>query len=113
VTVAPEEAERIAPNHFTALKLRLAWAEGWIGVEPARKTSLTAAVSTGAEPSEWDCLVGAHMTIAPIQLETLLLAENPNGDGGSLCWFLHREILGFAGKRQMSGYDDVNHWGYQ
>jgi hypothetical protein len=53
------------------------------------------------------------MTIAPIQLETLLLAENPNGDGGSLCWFLHREILGFAGKRQMSGYDDANQWGYQ
>jgi hypothetical protein len=46
------------------------------------------------------------MPIAPIQLEALLLAENANGDGGSLCWFLHLLILGFAGKRQMSGYDD-------
>jgi len=83
--VAPEEAERITPNHFAALKLRLAWAEGWIGVEPAGEASLTAAVGTGAEPSEWDCFVDAHMTITPIQLETLLLAENANGDGGSLC----------------------------
>jgi hypothetical protein len=112
VTVAPEEAERIAPNHFAALKLRLVRAEGGIGVEPAWESSLATAVGTGAEPSEWDCLVDAHMTIAPIQLETLLLAENANGDGGSLCWFLHREILGFAGKRQMSGYDDANQWGY-
>jgi hypothetical protein len=48
------------------------------------------------------------MAIAPIQLETLLLAEDANCDGGSLCWFLHREILGFAGKRQMSGYDGAN-----
>jgi hypothetical protein len=110
--IAPEEAEGITPNHFATLKLCLAWAEGWIGVEPARKASLTAAVGTGAEPSEWDRLVDARMTIAPIQLETLLLAENPNGDGGSLCWFLHTEILGFAGKRQMSGYDDANQWGF-
>ena len=106
--IAPEEAERITPNHFAALKLRLAWAEGGIGVKPAWESSLTAAVGTGAEPSEWDRLVDAHMTIAPIQLETLLLAENANGDGGSLCWFLHREILGFAGKRQMSGYDGAH-----
>jgi hypothetical protein len=105
MTVAPEEAEGITPNHFTALKLRLAWAEGWIGVKPARKTSLTAAVGTGAEPSERDRLVDARMTIAPIQLETLLLAEDSNGDGGSLCYFLHREILGFAGKRQMSAHE--------
>ena len=105
--IAPEEAEGIAPNHLAALKLRLAWAEGGIGVKPARKTSLTAAVGTGAEPSERDRLVDARMTIAPIQLETLLLAEDSNGDGGSLCYFLHREILGFAGKRQMSGYDDA------
>jgi hypothetical protein len=48
------------------------------------------------------------MAIAPIQFEALLLAENANRDGCSLCWFLHREILGFAGKRQMSGYDDAN-----
>jgi hypothetical protein len=47
------------------------------------------------------------MAIAPIQLKALLLAENTNGDGGSLCWFLHPLILGFAGKRQMSGYDDA------
>ena len=106
MTVAPEEAERIAPNHFAALKLRLTWAKGWIGIKPAWEPSLTAAVSTGAEPSEWDCLVDAHMTISPIQLKALLLAENANGDGGSLCWFLHLLILGFAGKRQMSGYDD-------
>jgi hypothetical protein len=46
------------------------------------------------------------MTISPIQLKALLLAENANGDGGSLCWFLHLLILGFVGKRQMSGYDD-------
>jgi hypothetical protein len=45
------------------------------------------------------------MTIAPIQLETLLLAENTNRDGGSLCWFLHGVILGFAGKRQMSAHE--------
>jgi hypothetical protein len=105
VTVAPEEAEGITPNHFTAFELRLAWAKGWIGVEPAGEASLTAAVGTGAEPSEWDRLVDARMTIAPIQLETLLLAEDSNGDGGSLCWFLHREILGSAGKRQMSAHE--------
>jgi hypothetical protein len=46
------------------------------------------------------------MAIAPIQLEALLLAENANGYGGSLCWFLHLLILRFAGKRQVSGYDD-------
>ena len=44
--------------------------------------------------------------------KALLLAENANGDGGSLCWFLHLLILGFVGKRQMSGYDDANQWGY-
>jgi hypothetical protein len=43
------------------------------------------------------------MAITPIQLKALLLAKDANGDGGSLCWFLHRESLGFAGKRQMSG----------
>jgi hypothetical protein len=43
------------------------------------------------------------MTIAPIQLEALLLAENTDRDRCSLCWFLHRRILGFVGKRQMSG----------
>ena len=112
MAVAPEEAERITANHFATLKLRLARAEGRIGVEPAGEASLTAAVGTGAEPSEWDRLVDARMTIAPIQLETLLLAEDSNGDGGSLRYFLHREILGFAGKRQMSGYDDANQWGY-
>ena len=101
--VAPEEAERIAPNHFAALKLRLARAEGGVSIEPARQTSLAAAIGAGAEPSERDRLVDAHMTIAPIQLKALLFAENANGDGGSLCWFLHQLILGFAGKRQMSG----------
>jgi hypothetical protein len=29
------------------------------------------------------------MPITPVQFEALLLAENANGDGGSLCWFLH------------------------
>jgi hypothetical protein len=53
------------------------------------------------------------MSIAPIQLKALLLTKDTNGDGGSLCWFLHGLILGFAGKRQMSGYDDANQWGYQ
>ena len=101
--VAPEEAERIAPNHFAALKLGLTWAEGWVGVEPAWEASLAAAVRAGAEPSKRNGLIDALMTIAPIQLEALLLAENTNRDRCSLCWFLHRRILGFAGKRQMSG----------
>jgi hypothetical protein len=110
--VAPEETERIATNHFAPLKLRLTWAEGWVGVEPAREASLTTTVGTGTEPSERNRLIDALMAIAPIQFEALLLAENANRDGCSLCWFLHREILGFAGKRQMSGYDDANQWGY-
>jgi hypothetical protein len=112
MSVAPEEAEGITPNHLAALKLRLAWAEGWIGVEPARKTSLTAAVGTGAEPSEWGRLINALVTIAPIEFKALLLAEDTNRDGCPLCCFLHKEILGFAGKRQMSGYDDAHQWGY-
>jgi hypothetical protein len=45
------------------------------------------------------------MTIAPIQLKALLLAENTNGDGGSLYRFLHAVILGFAGKRHMSAHE--------
>lgn len=90
MAIAPEEAECIAPNHFAALKLRLAWAKGRIGVKPAGEASLTAAVGTGAEPSQRNRLIGAHVPISPIQLETLLLAEDTNGDGGSLCWFLHR-----------------------
>jgi hypothetical protein len=112
VTVAPEEAERIAPNHLAALKLCLAWAEGWIGVEPARETRLTAAVGAGAEPSQRNRLINALVTIAPIEFKALLLAEDTNRDGCPLCCFLHKEILGFAGKRQMSGYDDANQWGY-
>jgi len=43
------------------------------------------------------------MTIAPIQFEALLLAENTNRDWCPLRCFLHKGILGFAGKRQMSG----------
>jgi hypothetical protein len=111
VAIAPEEAEGIAPHHFATLKLRLAWAEGWIGVEPARESSLTATIGTGAEPSQRDGFVDAYMAIAPIQLKALLLAEDANRDGGSLCWFLHRGILGFVGKRQMSGYDVASYWG--
>ena len=107
VPVAPEETERITPNHFAPLKLRLTWAKGWIGVKPAGESSLTATIGTGAEPSQRDRLIDAQMAIAPIQLKALLLTENTNGDGGSLCWFLHPLILGFAGKRQMSGYDDA------
>jgi hypothetical protein len=52
------------------------------------------------------------VTIAPIEFKALLLAEDTNRDGCPLCCFLHKEILGFAGKRQMSGYDDANQWGY-
>lgn len=101
--VAPEEAERIAPNHFTSLKRGLTWAEGWVGVEPAWEASLTATVGAGAEPSQRNRFIDTLVTIAPIQLEALLLAENTNRDRCSLCWLLHRRILGFAGKRQMSG----------
>ena len=101
--VAPEEADRIAPNHFAALKFGLTWAEGWVGVEPAWEASLTAAVGAGAEPSQWNRFIDTLVTIAPIELEALLLAENTNRNRGALCWFLHRRILGFAGKRQMSG----------
>jgi hypothetical protein len=43
------------------------------------------------------------MAVAPIELEALLLAENADCDGRSVGWFLHRLILGFVGKRQMSG----------
>jgi hypothetical protein len=112
MAISPEEAERIAAHHFATLKLRLAWAQGRISVKPAREASLAAAIGTGAEPSQRGRLVDALVAIAPIQLKALLLAENANSDGGSLCWFLHREILGFEGKRQMSGYDDANQWGY-
>ena len=112
MSVAPEEAEGIAPNHFATLEFRLAWAKGWIGVEPARETSLATAVSAGAEPSQRNRLITALVTIAPVQLKALLLAEDTNRDGCPLCCFLHREILGFEGKRQMSGYDDANQWGY-
>lgn len=101
--VAPEEAERIAPNHFTSFKRGLTWAEGWVGVEPAWEASLTATVGAGAEPSQRNRFIDTLVTIAPIQLEALLLAENTNRDRCSLCWLLHRRILGFAGKRQMSG----------
>jgi hypothetical protein len=47
------------------------------------------------------------VAVAPIQLKALLLAEDPNRDRCSLCWFLHGRILGFAGKRQMSGHESV------
>ena len=103
--VAPEEAECITANHFAALKLRLAWAEGGIGVKPAWEASLTATVRARAEPTQRDRLIDALMPIAPIQLEALLLAENTNRDRCPLCWFLHTRILGFAGKRQMSVHD--------
>ena len=108
MAIAPEEAERITANHFAAFELRLARAEGRISIEPAREASLTATIGTGAEPSQWNRLIGAHVPIAPIQFKALLLTEDANGDGGSLCWFLHEAILGFAGKRQMSGYDDAH-----
>ena len=101
--VAPKEAERITANHFAALKLGLTWAEGRVGVEPAWEASLTAAVRAGAEPTQRDRLIDAVMPIAPIQLEALLLAKNTNRDRCSLCWFLHKRILGFAGNRQMCG----------
>ena len=112
MSVAPEEAEGIAAHHFATLEFRLAWAKGWIGVEPARETRFTAAVGAGAEPSQRDRVINALVTIAPVQLKALLFAEDTNRDGCPLCCFLHREILGFAGKRQMSGYDDANQWGY-
>ena len=112
MTVAPEEAEGIATHHFATLEFRLAWAKGWIGVEPARETRFTAAVGAGAEPSQRDRVINALVTIAPVQLKALLFAEDTNRDGCPLCGFLHKEILGFAGKRQMSGYDDANQWGY-
>ena len=113
MAVAPKEAERITANHFAPFYLRLAWAKGGIGVKPAWQASLTATIGARAEPSKWNALVDALVAIPPIKLEALLLAENANRDRCSLCWFLHRRILGFAGKRQMSGYDDANKWGYR
>jgi hypothetical protein len=103
MTVAPEEAEGIATHHFATFEFRLTWAKGWIGVKPARETGLATAVGAGAEPSQRDRLIHALMAIAPVQLKALLLAEDTNRDGCPLCGFLHKEILGFAGKRQISG----------
>ena len=107
MTITPEEAEGITANHFTAFELGLARAKGWVGVEPTGKASLSAAIGARAEPSQRDRLEDAEVAVAPIQLKALLLAENPNRYGSPLCLVLHRGILGFARKRQMSGHESV------
>ena len=77
VTIGPEGTECIAADYFAPRERRLFTGEFRVRIEPPREPRLAATVGAWAEPAKLFGGVACLVAVGPVDLETLLLAQDP------------------------------------
>ena len=107
MSVGPEETERVASNELTTGEGRLLLRERRIGIEPARESSLAAAVRTRAEPPQGYSVELTLVAIRPVQFHPLPFADD--SDRARARFALHTLSLRVLRKRpERGGYHRGN-----
>jgi len=101
VSVGPEETERVASNELTTGEGGLLLRQLRIGIEPARESSLAAAVRARAEPTECHGVELTLVAIRPVQFHPLSFADD--SDRAWARFALHTLSLRVLRKRPARG----------